>query len=124
MMRKNVIALVMVVFAVVVVNVMLALDVSCLDNFAKVSLATVEAYGNYENFPEDPFPDSGGKAERKVTSNYYEYSYTYAYEIGLTKYYYKYRVPMTEIDCPGRGEVTCTRTIVSGTPIYDCITEM
>lgn len=29
MMRKNVIALVMVVFAVVVVNVMLALDVSC-----------------------------------------------------------------------------------------------
>ena len=118
-MRKNVIALVMVVFAVVVVNVMLALDVSCLDNFAKVSLATVEAYGNYENFP-----DSGGKAERKVTSNYYEYSYTYAYEIGLTKYYYKYRVPMTEIDCPGRGEVTCTRTIVSGTPIYDGITEM
>ena len=124
MMRKNVIALVMVVFAVVVVNVMLALDVSCLDNFAKVSLATVEAYVNYENFPEDPFPDSGGKAERKVTSNYYEYSYTYAYEIGLTKYYYKYRVPMTEIDCPGRGEVTCTRTIVSGTPIYDGITEM
>ena len=66
MMRKNVIALVMVVFAVVVVNVMLALDVSCLDNFAKVSLATVEAYGNYENFPEDPFPDSGGKAEQKA----------------------------------------------------------
>ena len=59
-----------------------------------------------------------------MTSNYYEYSYTYAYEIGLTKYYYKYRVPMTEIDCPGRGEVTCTRTIVSGTPIYDGITEM
>lgn len=123
-MRKNVIALVMVVFAVVVVNVMLALDASRLYNFAKVSLATVEAYGNYENFPEDPFPDSGGKAERKVTSNYYEYSYMYAYEIGSTKYYYQYRIPTTEIDCPGRGEVTCARTIIYGTPIYDGITEM
>ena len=65
MMRKNVIALVMVVFAVVVVNVMLALDVSCLDNFAKVSLATVEAYGNYENFPEDPFQIVSGKLNEK-----------------------------------------------------------
>lgn len=118
MKKVNVIILAVVVLAVVAVNILLVFDTCRLHDFAKVTLATVEAYGNDENFPVDPSPGIGRLAARKVTSNYYEYIDVFSFDSGGSKCYQRTKMAVTEINCPGSGEVACAQWKLYGESTY------
>ncbi len=119
-MKKN---LKLIVFAIVLcavsaLNVKIMLDTEYSSDLLMTSLAAI-GEGNWDgegggDFPTDPFPGSGQKAYKKVTSNYYEYSYSYLFSEGMDSYFQEYRTPVTEIDCPGVGEVICYRSVIYG----------
>ena len=78
---------------------------------ADLSLMNIESLADDENemgsgendFPDEPFPDTQNTAQTKTTNNWYEYRYFYICE----NCYQKYRIAMTEVSCPGSGEVKC-----------------
>lgn len=122
-MKKNLklIVFTVVLCAVSALNVKVVLDTEHSGDLAMTSLAAIGEGGSGEGgsgedgkFPSDPFPDSGRNANRKVTSNYYEYTYQYLYKIEMDYYYQEYRIPVTDIRCPGMGEVLCHETVVFG----------
>lgn len=104
--KLNIIAFAIVVCVVSTLNVKIALNTNVLCDLAMTS---INALGSGEDsmdvgendFPTDPFPDSSSTAAEKVTRNYFEYSYIKLYE----NCYAKYKTRITEISCPGSGEV-------------------
>ena len=117
--KLNIIAFAIVVCVVSTLNVKIALNTNVLCDLAMTS---INALGSGEDsmdvgendFPTDPFPDSSSTAAKKVTRNYFEYSYIKLYE----NCYAKYKTRITEISCPGSGEVKCTNGFYCSNPEY------
>ena len=100
--KLNIIAFAIVVCVVSTLNVKIALNTNVLCDLAMTS---INALGSGEDsmdvgendFPTDPFPDSSSTAAEKVTRN---------------------KTRITEISCPGSGEVKCTNGFYCSNPEY------
>ena len=96
--KLNIIAFAIVVCVVSTLNVKIALNTNVLCDLAMTS---INALGS-------------GEDSMDVGENYFEYSYIKLYE----NCYAKYKTRITEISCPGSGEVKCTNGFYCSNPEY------
>lgn len=124
---KNKISIAIFVTAVCIIAVFNVSIVLKTNTSYDLTMLSIEAISDGENFgdggendfPTDPFPGSGIKAAEKITRNYFEYFYIQLYE----NCYAKYKTPVTEIYCPGMGEVQCSQGFYAGASEYVGVVE-